>query len=571
MSPKDDGSSRSASRKRSKASHQEKSKASEAINSLDTGADLSNEAQNPAFRLASSAEALQRLADVAQYFRTRSGLNDIDAVRRIGGEVADREMEIRRLKDVIAEINETKSGKMANLEKEIAELKAGEDECHQERERCRKMRAQMDDEKAAAIAEIKQEHDKKWQKDRAKAQKRMDTEKAEKEEQFNKQAQRLEELNKGLSAENQQLKQDLLKVQEDAKIEKAELRWALHGLQGAQEKLTSELDEIKSEFPIEEHPVEDYSQRFSEIFTDIKNLSARYFQRLPELSEGSGETSEVEDFLKKELRERTLMFESESFLQTESADFVRSQIARSFISKCICNRIWQPFLTEGSFADHKAMNEFLERLSQNLLASDGRGESAWRVLTLRGIDALSERGESNKSKSLVDHILHTLKPLVAPGSLTQLKEDLTNIINNSISIWQVARRNHQKVIIETIPNADDKESWFAEDHIPQEGSTLSKRPPATTKAPMCLFPIIFQRTCTGELMVISQGSALFPDSYVWNQAIKEMKDDESVVEEFYREARSKAHARRPSYPNGPVTNAAGKGTGYNDFRSYELK
>ncbi|KAL8832824.1 MAG: hypothetical protein Q9191_000008 [Dirinaria sp. TL-2023a] len=572
--PNDADSPRSGSRKgRKKPSSQGKAKELEAANDLDTDANVSNEAENAALKLASYSKALQRVADIAYLLQSKSCLSDIDTVEQNHEGEVDRENEIRRLRTVVAELTYGKSEELEKMRTEIARLKDGEEACRRERADCQRVQEDVKAQKARADAERKQEYEKKLQEDKIKAQKRMDAKKAEIEADFNKKVRDFEDGRKTLVAENQRLKEDIAQLQENAQNKKIKHKREMQGLDSELERTVLELKQIKSDFPNEWKPLEYFSHRFREIFTHAKIISAKYFQKLPELAGNAPSDTQDMEALQKALNERSPMFESVSLLQTESADFVRSQIARSVISNCICTQIWQPFLTEGSFSEHQTLDRFLEKLSQKLLSLGGRGESAWRILTLRAIDALSKPlGESPKTKSIVGQIIGTLRPLVAPGDLAQLEEDLTGMISDAMTTWQAARVDEKRFIVRMDPNTYDKEMWYAEDiQLPREGSSLNEWPAATTKEPMCLFPNIVQTTCEGETVIISQGSALFPNSNAWNKALLEKKSQDLELNRAVEAAVSKVYARRPSYPNGPNSNMAGKGSIYADMQKFQFE
>ena len=253
MAPKDSGNSRSASRKRGRASDQEKKKGLEAVNGLDTSYDAHSEAPNPARELAFSAPYLRRLADVALFFK-KSFLNDLDAVERDYGSEIIRNTEIESLNQAIVKMTHAKSEEMDNLKAENAALKAREDACCREREECRKLQADMEAQKAIADAERKQEYQRKMEEDKVKAQKRMDTKKAEMETEFNKRVRELETRGKDLATENQRLKGNITELQEHAEKKKIKHKREMQGLDSELERTASELKQIKSDFPHEGQP-----------------------------------------------------------------------------------------------------------------------------------------------------------------------------------------------------------------------------------------------------------------------------------------------------------------------------
>lgn len=151
----------------------------------------------------------------------------------------------------------------------------------------------------------------------------------------------------------------------------------------------------------------------------------------------------------------------------------------------------------------------MDAVSNSLSASGGRSESAWRVLTLRGIDSLI--GDSSRVEPMMHRVLETLQPLIVPSESAGFENDLFKIINESITLWKAARKDEARFIIEKYPDPGDKENWQAED---MRGFTNESMPPdeniyTSSIKPLCLFPNILQVTSRGETVRVHQGSALF--------------------------------------------------------------
>ena len=81
------------------------------------------------------------------------------------------------------------------------------------------------------------------------------------------------------------------------------------------------------------------------------------------------------------------------------------------------------------------MNQFLEVVSELLAARGGRSESAWRVLTLRGIKALGGSiTESSPVESTVQRVLEILRPLTVLSESAGFKEDLVGIVKKLVTL-----------------------------------------------------------------------------------------------------------------------------------------
>ena len=207
------------------------------------------------------------------------------------------------------------------------------------------------------------------------------------------------------------------------------------------------------------------------------------------------------------------------------------------------------------------MGQFLEAVSESLSVPGGRSESAWRVLTLRGIDA---RGgavmASRQVESTVHHVLQILRPLTIPSQSAELENALLGIVKESVTLWKTAQKDNAKVIIEARPDPGDHKKWHAEDIQGVEEASI---PPdgkidLTGIKPLCIFPKILQITSPDKTVVLHQGSALFPTSQVWIRGMFEQKEHDEELAQAVLDARSKVNARRTSCLTGPNSPTGGK-------------
>ena len=251
------------------------------------------------------------------------------------------------------------------------------------------------------------------------------------------------------------------------------------------------------------------------------------------------------------------IFDLTPIWQAETSDFLRMRDVQHVISVCLCDFIWRPFFPRDSLPND-VVGSFLEEVSESLSRSGGRSESAWRVLTLRGIDDLNL--ESSRAKSTLDRILEDLRPLTVASQLAEFEKDLVKIITESIKLWKTARKNEARFVVDKNPNPSDKENWQAEDIQEFTGASIppDEKIDTTGILPLCLFPNILQITSGGKTVVVHQGNALFPTSHVWTQAVLEKKEDEDELAKAVSDARSKVNARRISCPSGSNSPMVGK-------------
>ena len=207
------------------------------------------------------------------------------------------------------------------------------------------------------------------------------------------------------------------------------------------------------------------------------------------------------------------------------------------------------------------MGQFLEGVSKSLAVSSRRSESAWRVLTLRGIDALAGAGmASRQADSTVHQVLDILQPLTNPSQSAELKRTLVDLVKESVSLWTLAQKDAAKLVVEAWPSSSDGNKWNAEDiQSVDEASTKPVRKiDLTDIKPFCTFPNIIQLNSPNESVLLHRGSAVFPTAKVWIRGITEQKEHDEELEKEMSAVRSKVNARRASGLTSPNSPTAGK-------------
>ena len=223
-------------------------------NSHDLSRRDTEESQRSMAVLASSGGALQRLADIAQYFVSLTP--DIQVVEDAYGAEIDKENELRKLNKTVASLTYVKSEEMQNLQHENKELLAEREACLQEKENFREIREKLEAQHAVAEASRQEENKQRLQEEKSKLHKQFKTKKAEFEDGINKKLQEVKDKHEQLSALNVDLKQRCLEAEE--KLERKKTRHARteKGLEDENKKLTEELKQLQAQFPIERQPME---------------------------------------------------------------------------------------------------------------------------------------------------------------------------------------------------------------------------------------------------------------------------------------------------------------------------
>lgn len=506
--------------------------------------------QSPAEVLASSNRALQRLAGIAQYLES-SFTPDIDVVEGAYGTEMEKENKIRTLNKTVETLTHIKSEEMEILRQENEELRSEQEACDQERKRCQEMKKELETQYTEAEARREEENKQTMQAEKAKLRKHVKTKKAEFEEEQEQKVRELEDQKEKLSAKNRELEQRSSAAEEKLKTKKTKHALLENALGAGNEKLTTELEQLKAEFPIEGQTIEFYSNEFRQICDSIKDISLKYFQKLPE------EAMKYPDAVHSELCKSSPVFGPTPIWRTPISEFLRLRNVQHIISICLCDFIWQPFIPQGRLPNHQGVSQFLEAVSESLSATGGRSESVWRVLTLRGIDALGGPiTESGQVKSTVQRVLEILRPLTTPSESADLKEGLISIASKSVTLWESARKDEARLVVVKQPDPSDENKWQAEDMCGMEELSM---PPdgkidTTGLDPLCLFPSLLHINSRGETVVLHRGSALFPTARVWIQGMLGKARHEEELAKALTEARSKVNARRISFsvgPNGP--------------------
>ena len=218
------------------------------VNGLDASHSGSEEPQNPAAILASCNGPLQRLANIARYLEL-SFSQDITNVEGAYGPEMDRENEIQRLRGVVETLTHAKDERLEDLEHQIEELKASEEDCNRERDTYRTRRTELEEQHTRKEAEIEKEYRQKLQKSvRAKI--------AEIEAGSKEKIQELQNEVTSLSAATKKLEQSLSAAEEKLKNKKIKHDRLEKSLEGENEQLKVELRQVKSEFPVEGQSVQ---------------------------------------------------------------------------------------------------------------------------------------------------------------------------------------------------------------------------------------------------------------------------------------------------------------------------
>ena len=238
---------RSGSSKRS-TSDQTREQELRPANGLDVNHSDSEEPQNHAAILASCNGPLQRLANIARYFEL-SFSQDIAIVEGYFGPEMDRENEIQRLTGVVQTLTHARNEQLEDLQHEIEQLKASEEDCIRKKEGYQAMQTELEEQHTRKEEEREKDY-------KQKLQKSLKAKIAENEAGSKEKTQELEDKAARLSAKNEKLEQSLTAAEEKLKNKKVKHDRLEKSLEGENEQLQVELRQVKSEFPVERQSVQ---------------------------------------------------------------------------------------------------------------------------------------------------------------------------------------------------------------------------------------------------------------------------------------------------------------------------
>lgn len=242
-------------KRRDTMSEQKKNQGVDSSSSHDLSRRENEELQTPVAVLASSSEALKRLAAIAQYFES-SHIHDIDVVEETYGTEMEKDSKIRSLNETVDTLTHSKSEELKNLQRENTKLKAKQEACDEKIKKCQGVKEKLEAQNDQAEANRQAENKRKLQEETTKLHKHFKTEKAELEGKLKQDFQKMAEQHEKLSAAHGELSKRYSEAEE--KLETKKIRHARmeKSLEDENKKLTVELSQIKAEFPVDGQPIE---------------------------------------------------------------------------------------------------------------------------------------------------------------------------------------------------------------------------------------------------------------------------------------------------------------------------
>jgi len=256
---------------------------------------------------------------------------------------------------------------------------------------------------------------------------------------------------------------------------------------------------MKKEFSLNSKSVDYFQQGFEDIRGRIEKISWKYFNDL--------EGKDLEKVYKK-LVKADGVFASVPIDDSEDSRKLRAAHAQHIISSAICEYIWQPFRSELTLSQ-PTLSDLLGKISDELDVSGygGRAAHVWKALTMRALQSLPRSTltgslgpkESNcsvppsRTESVVSRLLFVLSPLVNSSEVENLREDVRELSDSAIELWNDAQTGQLEVQVNSLLEHTHREEWRSEEFDPASPNNEEPKLDVVSKThprPFTLFPEI---------------------------------------------------------------------------------
>ena len=212
------------------------------------------ENEEPDVVLGHSSTSLQRLASVARFFESYT--RDIQVVEHAYEVEMERENKIRTLHETVQTLTHSKSEEVEKLRQENQKLLAEQAACQKVEKESREIIEKLEIQSAKADAERQEKSKQKLQEKMVELDKAFKIEKAKIEKEAKQKAEESKKTKAKLSEKNVELENRCSEAEKKLEMKKKGHKLALRGLENMNEKLTQDLEDIKSDFPIEGKSIE---------------------------------------------------------------------------------------------------------------------------------------------------------------------------------------------------------------------------------------------------------------------------------------------------------------------------
>jgi hypothetical protein len=237
-----------------------------------------------------------------------------------------------------------------------------------------------------------------------------------------------------------------------------------------------------------------------------------------------------------------LIKETKVFIQIPILDILCSQVLRvacvkHIIFDAICDRLWQPFLSEYLLDKSKVMaRTVMTDIYKGLEVEGGQVQQNWKVSTLKMLDRLDDSSGLPSSLNLViGEVIETLRPLLGDRLVTQCQEELRQLFIEAVEFGKTAERDRTPVQISRDPSLEDPVGWIEcfENYSEDSGDVVSPMTPVEPPSALYVTPKIYRpKTAGQEEQVLCAGSALFPNTGIIQQGWAEWESFKKASREL---------------------------------------
>jgi hypothetical protein len=237
------------------------------------------------------------------------------------------------------------------------------------------------------------------------------------------------------------------------------------------------------------------------------------------------------------LVKKTKVFVQIPILDIPCSRVLRVACVKHIIFNAICDRLWQPFLSEYLLDKSKAMaRTVMTEIYTGLKVEGVQVQRNWKVSTLKMLDRLDDSSDLPSSLNLIiGEVIETLRPLLEDRQIAQCQEELRQLFTKAVEFGKKAERDQTPVQISRNPSLEDSIGWFEcfESKTEDSGDIIEPMTPVEPPSALYVTPKIYRpKTAEREEQVLCAGLALFPNTGIIQQGWTEWESFKKASREL---------------------------------------
>jgi hypothetical protein len=222
-----------------------------------------------------------------------------------------------------------------------------------------------------------------------------------------------------------------------------------------------------------------------------------------------------------------LVKKTKIFIQIPILDIPCSQVLRvacvkHVIFNAICDRLWEPFLSEYLLDKPQAMaRTIMTEIYTSLKVEGDQVQRNWKVSTLKTLDRLDDSSDLLSCLNpVIGEVMETLHALLDDRKVAQCQEELRQLFIKAVEFGKTSERDRTPVQISRNPSIEDPVGWieYFERNTVDSGDIVSPMTPVEPPSTLYVTPKIYRpKTAEQEAQVLCVGSALFPNTGIIQQ------------------------------------------------------